>query len=337
MRTVMMPGAVRICLLFLLSLSLFATAAQEQTSEASAADLVERGAYLARISGCLSCHSPYRSEYADPARLTPDNLQTLVFSPMATLDLENGAFSGGRPIDLGPMGVVWTANITQDVETGIGAWTDQQIEIAIRIGLNPSGRRLYPVMPYRTYFSMADADMQALIAYLRTLAPIRNAVDRSGPSGAGIAPDLRLDGLRLTAPPDGSDPVALGEYLVESVMNCTDCHTPLDPGTGVAMMDLWLAGGQAYEGPWGIVYGKNITPHVSTGIGTSTAEQVADSLRRGLDETGRRLILMPWEDYTILSDQDVTAIITYLQSIPAIVNHVPEPSIDEAFLQYAEN
>lgn len=335
MRKVIMLATIWGCLVLLLSLSLFVAVAQEESPEMTEVDLVVRGAYLARIGGCISCHSPYQAEYGDLLQLTPEQQQAVVFTPMVTLDLENRAFSGGRPIDLGPMGVVWTANITQDVETGIGSWTDAQIEIALRIGLNPSGRRLYPVMPYRNYFSMADSDMQALIAYLRTLVPIQNTVDRSGPSGEGIAPELRLDGQRLQVPPDGSDPVALGEYLVNSVMNCAECHTPLDLNTGNPMMDMWLAGGQAYEGLWGIVYGGNITPHERTGIGAATVEQIEASLRRGLDETGRRLIYMPWEDYVLLSEQDMAAVIAYLQSIPAIENKVPAPAIDEVFLRFA--
>jgi mono/diheme cytochrome c family protein len=322
--------------LIALSMGVLAAVAQDTSPTMTQEELIARGEYVAHIAGCISCHSPYKEEFADFSQLSPEQLQTVGLFALQALDLENRAFAGGRPFDLGPLGMLWTPNITSDEETGIGSWTDEEIEVAIRIGVTPSERRLFPVMPYRNYFTMADSDMKALIAFLRNLPPVSHNVDRSGPSGEGFAPELVLDGEVPQTPPDGSDPVALGAYLVNTVMSCADCHTPLDPNTGMPIMDMWLAGGQAYEGPWGIVYGGNITPH-ETGIGDWTAEDIERSMRQGLNTENRRLILMPWEDYAVATEEDMAAVIAYLQSLPAVANIIPEPSIDEIFIQYAEN
>ena len=75
-----------------------------------------------------------------------------------------------------------------------------------------------------------------------------------------------------------ADLVKRGEYLVNHVSGCTDCHTPVDPATGGPLMDKYLAGKQPYEGPWGVVYGGNITPDVETGIGSWTDEEVKRAL-----------------------------------------------------------
>jgi mono/diheme cytochrome c family protein len=191
-------------------------------------------------------------------------------------------------------------------------------------------------MPYEKFFNMAESDMAALIAYLRTVEPVEHEVDRSGPSGEGMTPELeRTEPLRAE-PPDGSDPAELGSYLVNIIMSCGDCHTPRDPRTGFFAEDMLLGGGQAYEGPWGIVYGGNITPHNETGIGTWSADNIRRVFREGVRIDGRRLILMPWEDYSSITDDDLDALISYLQTVEPVDNEIPAPSIEAAFLQYAD-
>lgn len=298
--------------------------------------LLARGEYLINMAGCISCHSPLKEEYSDLTALTVEQLQTISLSALEALDIDDRRLAGGRPFDLGPAGVLYSANLTPDEETGIGTWTDEQIEVAVRIGINPSGRRLFPLMPYASYFNMAESDMDAIIAYLRSLPAVSNEVDRSGPSGEGIAPDLVLEGAQLLAEPP-TDPQSLGAYLVTSVMVCSDCHTPLDPNTGIPQFDRFLSGGQPYEGPWGIVYGGNITPDETTGLGSWEHDDYVRVFREGVRIDGRRLVLMPWEDYAVITDDDLDALITYLRSIPAVENEVPAPAIAEPFVQYVEN
>lgn len=328
-----MKRSLMIALLFVIGLILIAgtLSAQEAADDA----LLARGAYVAEIGGCIACHTPYQAEYEDFANITPEQLQTLGLFAYDTLDLERlGA--GGRAFDLGPGGVVISKNLTPDEATGLGAWTDEEIEAAIRIGVSKDGRRLHPLMPYRNYFFMARDDMRALIAYLRSIPAVENEVPISGPSGEGIAPELVPDTELLETAPDGSDPVALGDYLVNAIMSCTDCHTPFDPETGAPLLDQFLAGGQPYEGPWGIVYGANITPHNETGLGLWSDEDIAKVFRLGVRIDGRRLVLMPWQDYMIITDEDLAAMIAYLRQIPAVDNEIPAPAITDLFLQYAE-
>ncbi len=323
--------------LFMLTLTLISVVAQDNSStdsntEMSDAKIIEHGEYIAHIAGCVSCHSPYQEAYSDLSALSLDQAITLSIAAEDAIDIENHAYAGGRPFDLGPAGLILSVNITPDEATGIGSWTDEEIETALRIGINPSGRRLFPLMPYRNYFNMAEDDMQALIAYLRSLDPIENDVPRIGPTGDGIAPDLiATDDALLEAPNAADDLLGRGEYLVNTVMGCGDCHTPIDPSTGEPIIDQWLAGGQPWEGPWGIVYGGNITPHQERGIGDWTDEQIARSIRAGIRIDGRRLILMPWQDYVVLTDEDTDAIVAYLRDIPAVDLEAPIPSIDEPF------
>ncbi|MCI0711901.1 MAG: hypothetical protein L0154_17220 [Chloroflexi bacterium] len=322
----------------LLLMSLVAVTAQEGGGdEDEEAALLERGEYLVHIAACWECHTPHLEEYNKPdlTDLSLEQIQTFALSTLDTLDFEEHFMAGGRPFP-SPMGVVFSANLTADEATGVGSWTDEQLEIAIRQGVNPTGRRLFPVMPYLNFYNLAERDVDAIIAYLRTIEPVENEVDRSGPSGEGIAPVLEPRDDLPELPPDGSDPVELGEYLVRNVMSCNDCHTPLDSETGAPIPELALSGGFPFEGPWGIVYAGNITPDEETGLGSWTEEDYVRVFREGVNREGRRLIFMPWEAYGSITDDDLAALIAYLQSIEPIENEIPAPAIEDDFLQFVE-
>ncbi len=108
------------------------------------ASVVERGEYLARAADCMVCHTaPGGKEYA-----------------------------GGFAFKM-PFGTLYSTNITPDKETGIGSWTDAQIEAAIRYGQKPNGDRLSPVMPWMVYNGMTKEDMDSVVAYLRTVKPVK--------------------------------------------------------------------------------------------------------------------------------------------------------------------
>ena len=125
----------------ILAAALFAVrAAQPATSDPA----VEQGRYLAAAGDCVACHT------------RPGG----------------AAFAGGRAQDT-PFGVVYSANITPDRDTGIGAWTEAEFIRALREGTGRNGRHLYPAFPYTAYTLVSDADARALHAYLRSLAPVR--------------------------------------------------------------------------------------------------------------------------------------------------------------------
>ena len=220
-------------------------------------DPLEHGEYIPSIAGCIDCHTPFQAEYQDPAQMSLDQFRLLSFNLGATQDRKDKLLAGGRPFDLGPAGVLLTRNITPDQETGIGSWSDEQIILAIKTGISSDGKLLFPVMPYHVYSTMADEDLHALVAYLRSIKPVNNSIPKSTISTEGFPIPPYETGI---VAPDPSDKAARGAYLVNSVMGCTDCHTSVDPTTGAPQMDKYRAGRQPYEGPWGIVYGGNITP-----------------------------------------------------------------------------
>ena len=114
---------------------------------------VRYGAYLAGPLGhCVECHTPF----AKPGRR----------------DYKNQLGAGGFRM-VGAWGVTVSANITPDRETGIGSWTDRQIKTAIKVGYSPKNGKMYPPMGYHFYKNIRDEDMDALIAYLRSLKPVR--------------------------------------------------------------------------------------------------------------------------------------------------------------------
>jgi mono/diheme cytochrome c family protein len=295
-------------------------------------DQIAHGKYIVSIAGCADCHTPYKAEYQDPTQWTPDQIKTIAFNAGDALD-QDKRLAGGRPFDLGPLGVLLTRNITPDQATGIGSWADDDIKLAVKTGVEKGGRILFPVMPYHTYNGMADADVDAAIAYLRSVKAVSNQIPESTVSTEGMPSLPYQTGI---VAPDPSDKAARGDYLVNHVLSCTDCHTPVDPTTGAPIMDKYLAGGQPYEGPWGIVYGGNITPDKETGLGNWTEDEIKRALTTGVNNKGRRLILMPWFVYSNLSAADADAVAYYIKNVlSAVKNEVPVPSLKPGFEEMA--
>jgi mono/diheme cytochrome c family protein len=320
---------IKITILFVMAFAFFYLIQPAQAGPSLKEDVVAHGKYIATIAGCTSCHTNLRPEFLDFKSLSLDQIQLIAFSENQAQDASK-FMAGGRVFDLGPAGIVMSANITPDKKTGIGNWTDAQIKTAITTGQIPSGEILFPVMPYHTFNRMADADLDAVIAYLRTIAPVENAVPPATVSKERLSAVPYQGGI---AAPDASDKAARGAYLVNSVMACTDCHTPLEPTTGAPIMEKYLGGGQPYEGPWGIVYGGNITPDPETGIGDWTEVEIQRSLTAGVRKDGRRLILMPWYAYSALTPEDADAIAYYIKNaLPAVSNQVPAASLHADFI-----
>ena len=152
-------------------------------SPANAETAAERGKYLASFGGCDHCHTPgYFLGKPDAAR----------------------QFSGSDVgFKVGDLGIFVGPNLTSDKETGLGAWTDEQIAAVLTTGVRPDGRILAPIMPWRSFAKMTKTDVAALVAYLRTLPPITNKVP--GPFGPDEKPPIFV--MRLT-PPDAAPATA---------------------------------------------------------------------------------------------------------------------------------
>src|SRR5262249_53906087 len=154
--------------------------------------------------------------------------------------------------------------------TGIGAWTDGEKIRAIRDGIDKDGRALFPMMPYASYRSMSDEDVESLVAYLNSLPAVRNPL----PSTALNFPVNLM--IKFAPKPAGSisappraDRVQYGAYLV-AIGGCAECHSPLEKGRPVAGMDF--AGGRVIASSFGTVVSANITPDNETGTGKWSQE-----------------------------------------------------------------
>ena len=240
--------------------------------------------------------------------------------------------AGGRAFPI-PFGTVYSTNITQDKETGLGAWSDQQIHDAMVKGIRRDGSWILPVMPYEKYSGMAQEDLKALIAYLRTLKPVKKPTPQLKTwapfaRNLGVPIFLKIFG-RFSNPPAQAPKsgVERGRYLVDHVSLCGDCHTPRN-SIGVPKQSFYLAGASQKIGPLGEAV-ANITPDKETGIGEWKREDIAELLISGtkpdLDNVQGlmyEVIQGTTHGYKDMKKEDALAIADYLKSIPAIKNKI---------------
>src|SRR5262245_3319216 len=290
--------------LLALLVSLIALAAGAAQAQTVHQELIAKGQYIFSLAAGCSCHS-------DP-KGTPH--------------------TGGRAFPI-PFGTVYSTNLTADKETGLGAWTDQQIADAITKGITRDGGRTLPLMPYSPYSGMAQDDLKALIAFLRTLKPVRKPtpeLQTSVPMLRSVAAEgwLKAFGQFFTSSPTApKSGIERGKYLTEHVAICGDCHTPRS-SIGVPNRSKYMAGAGKDIGPRGERV-PNITPDNETGIGTWKREEIADLLLTGtkpdLDYVRGLMydaIQGTSHGYRNMSRADALAIADYLKSIPPIKNKV---------------
>jgi mono/diheme cytochrome c family protein len=181
-----------------------------------------------------------------------------------------------------PFGTFYSTNITSDARTGIGDWSDLEVEGAIRRGVLRGGGVESPVMPYAEYAAMADGDVRDLIAYLRSL-PAAVRENREAQVALPL-PRLAFWGWRLLFAPHGAPPAVApsdgaerGKYLTEAVSICADCHTPRS-FLGVLQSARALSGVSKTED---VPYAPNITSDRETGIGKWELSDIENLLQTG--------------------------------------------------------
>jgi mono/diheme cytochrome c family protein len=263
--------------------------------------VVERGKYLVEVIGaCGNCHTP-----KGPAG-----------------ELPGKHMAGGFRIEES-FGVAISPNITSDRETGIGGWSDVEVIRAIREGKGRDGRTLGPPMPYGLYRGMSDTDVKAIVAYLRTLPPIKNRVERSRYAIA-LPPSWGPPVANVPDPAKG-DVLKYGAYLAGPVAHCSECHTPAGADGRMDASRLF-AGGFKFTGPFGVSYSSNLTPDRETGIGAWTDAQIVAAIY-GVKPNGQPVLPpMPWPYYAgRIAEGDLKAIVAYLRSLPPIRNVVDRP------------
>lgn len=274
-----------------------------------------RGKYLVvHVADCLGCHSDFHGDrFAIPLKAGTEG-------------------QGGYPFDakLGVPGLVQAQNITPDPETGLGAWTDGEIMRAFREGVNRNGEALFPMMPYLAFRAMSDEDARAVVAYLRTMKPIRN---ETAPRRLDFPVNLliKFAPKPLEGPveaPDARDTLAHGKYLV-MLAGCGECHTPHDD-KGQAILGEAFSGGWEMVGPWGRVVTANITPDPGNYMGQASREEFIARFKsfESLDgenappaEPGRNTV-MPWPRFAGMTEEDLGAIYDYLKTVKPIAKKV---------------
>jgi mono/diheme cytochrome c family protein len=270
------------------------TAAAEQKA------LVDRGVYLmTAVVACGNCHADRDA-----------NLNVIPGRDLAGRERRrpNGTYSSNP-------------NITSDMETGIGRYSEQDIMNVVRYGRRPDGTLIHRRMPVPVFRSISDYDLRAIAHYVKSTPPVHHLVHRPNvdppPPPEGYGPKISVPDVPRT------DKVAYGKYLAYSA-HCVTCHTP-EKAPGIHDYEHHLGAGgwvaqTSLEGK-PLVLSKNITPDVDYGIGAWTDKQIITAIRTGVAPGGVKLRYpMGSPYYQYMKDEDVLAIVAYLHTLKPIAS-----------------
>jgi mono/diheme cytochrome c family protein len=250
---------------------------------------IERGRYLAVLGDCVGCHTAPGGK----------------------------PFAGGAALET-PFGALIGPNITPDVATGVGAWSEEDFRRAMHEGIGRDGARLYPAMPYPAYTKVTRDDVSAIWAYLRSLDPVRNEVQ---PNQLRFPFNVRRPATStwdlinfqpgvFQPNPAKSDAWNRGAYLVEGLGHCGTCHTPKNITGGDR-------GSEALQGAllqdW---YAPDLTEDPRTGIGSWSIEEIVRYLKTGAnsyDIASGPMAEAVSNSTSKMTDADLLAIATYLK------------------------
>lgn len=271
------------------------------------------GKYVAAAGNCISCHT---KEGGEP-------------------------FAGGVAFKT-DFGTIYSTNITPDPNAGIGNWTQEQFNRAMREGLDDEGKHLYPAFPYTAFTKVSDEDLVDLFAYMKSVAPSSYAPPANemgfpfNQRGLmAVWNTLFFEPTRFTPDAKQSAEWNRGAYLVEGLGHCGACHTPRN-FLGAEKADQALAGGTYQDKipggeirPW---YAVNLTS-ASTGLKAWTQEDIFTYLKTG---HGTRVgSYGPMNEVITnstrnLTDDDVQAMATYIKALPPIENGGKQTLDDKA-------
>jgi mono/diheme cytochrome c family protein len=271
-------------------------AALTTAGPAGAETLLERGSYLVNsLMACDGCHTPR----------TPDGGFVM-----------DKRFSGGSQTFEEPAFLVKGANITPDKDTGIGAWSDDELKRALQHGVRPSGVPLATAMPFTFYKIMTPRDLDALVAYIRTVTPLRNEVQM--PSYRKDINPILIPGAEKPFAGDLNVPAQRGFYLA-TLGHCMECHAGYVDGVPDYKGSLGK-GGRVFAGPFGSVVAANITSSKTKGLGAWSDAEIKQVLVSGKGRDGHQLKLPMARSvyFKNLLPEDLDAIVAYLRTLPAI-------------------
>lgn len=261
---------------------------------------IQRGEYLARAGDCMACHTAKGGK----------------------------PYAGGLGLET-PIGAVYATNITPNHEHGIGGYSLEEFDKAVRHGIRKDGSTLYPAMPYPSYAKVTDQDIADLYAYF--MKGVQPVAEPNRDSDIPWPMNMRwpLAFWRWAFAPQvsteaGSTPdpqLERGRYLVNGLGHCGSCHTPR--GIGMQEKSLsdsdgehFLAGGAPLEG-W---VAKNLRGDTPDGLGSWSTAEIAQFLKTG--RTERTAVFGSMTDVIQhsmqhLTDADRLAIASYLKTLPA--------------------
>jgi mono/diheme cytochrome c family protein len=235
---------------------------------------------------------------------------------------------GGMRFDL-PVYQGMAPNITPDRETGIGAWSDNEIKRALTHGERPAssplaGVPLAPLMAVSFFKALTPADLDAVVAYLRSVPPVRHAVPpATRPASPPHQPYAEAE--RGFSPADLRDRVRRGAYLA-TIAHCMECHTPIGDKGGLLYDTALGTGGRAFltsmlsnlPAGWSGATSRNITSDPVAGLGGWTDDEIKRAIAQGVGRDGRTLQApMPFAGYATIAPEDLDALVAYLRTVPA--------------------
>lgn len=256
---------------------------------------VERGAYLARAGNCAACHTARGGQ----------------------------PYAGGRGIET-PFGTVYSSNLTPDMQTGLGGWSKAHFWRAMHNGRSKDGRLLYPAFPYPDYTQVTREDSDAIFAFLRSLAPVRqpnlaHALRFPYNSAPALAlwRALYFEPGVYRAEPAQSAEWNRGSYLVRGLGHCNACHTSRNVFGGTSE-SLELSGGLIPMQNW---YAPSLASSREAGVADWGIEDVVSLLKAGLSPRGSVMGPMAEVVYSstqYLSDADLRALAVFLKALPQV-------------------
>ena len=282
-------------------------------------EIIRRGEYLVRgPAHCAACHTSKEEagSAADSRELPP--------------------LTGGRAFHAAPLGVIYSKNLTPDPETGIGRYSDAQIARMLRWSVRPDGKAsVQLLMPFA---NLSDADLTAVISYLRAQPAVRNPVPENQFTLIGkvvksfapvFKPRTKIQPVEHT--PEMAPTVERGKYLARTVANCVGCHTKRDP-ISFAAVSAEFSGGAEMEpasrpgadpSVWFVT--PNLTPAHGSALAKFPDRQtfVARFQKGGVHHLGSP---MPWEAFGQMSAEDLGALYEYLHSLPPQAGPTGEPT-----------
>jgi len=274
--------------------------ARAQQPDMQSFEVIQHGRYMATAADCTACHTAPGGK----------------------------PFAGGGALET-PFGTLLAPNITPDLQTGIGGWTDDEFVSAVKNGIGGHGIHLYPAMPYTYYTKMSRADVLAIRAYLATIDPVQNKVianqlpfpfnQRETMIGWNV---LYFNPGNLKPDPGKSAEWNRGAYLVEGAEHCGLCHTPKN-AMGGDDNDRAMQGSVLQN--W---YAPNITNNARVGVGGWSIDDIVLYLKTGRNRFG--MASGPMADaithsLSHVSDADIRAIAVYLKGLPAGGGTLPQP------------